>query len=39
MSARAIRRAAERKSLKQARQAGIPIPANSAHLVVRTREQ
>jgi len=37
MSARAIRRAAERKSLKQSRQDGIPSPANSAHLVVRTR--
>ena len=39
MSARAIRRAAERQALKQARQAGIPIPANSAHLVVEHAEQ
>ena len=39
MSARAIRRAAERKALKLARQAGIPIPANSAHLVVEHAEQ
>jgi hypothetical protein len=39
MSARAIRRAAERKALKQARKAGIPIPANSAHLVAEQFEQ
>jgi hypothetical protein len=39
MSARAIRRAAERQALKQARQANTPVPAHSAHLVAERAEQ